>query len=881
MSRRSTLGDAGLLFRHYSHGFRASLLVVLLVAVTVAGVAVAPRALARLGDRELRHALDTASATQLDLTGLGRLGFDQGSSAPNVGGPYGATDIAIRNMRLALPQPLQGLVGDPHWLVRSSASTVTLPGNQPLTADLRLTIDLAWERIVRIVDGELPPAYDGHGPIGVAVPRPLADRLDLHVGDRLPQDPAPLAVTAIVDVVDPDGGYEAHAGDLVSPTVHEEPGVRTTVTGSVLIDPGSGRALDALMSSGSLTAWFPLDPELVTYADADELLPQARRLGSTPFELPAGGSLNLRTGLADVVEQTSDRIASTYALLALSLSGLGAVLVAVFALAVQTLLARRRSALALASARGAGDVQVRGTMVLEGLLLAGPVSLLVVSAVATLMPADVGPWGRALPVVTALLVPVLCGLLTSARSVRQPRQDLQVRTGSQVRWVLEVGVVGLAALSLLAVERRGVVESSRAVGIDPLVVAAPALLATAVCVVVLRAYPLPLGLLQRRLRARRGPVAVLGAARAVRDPALGFAAALALVVGMSVVTFSAVMASTMRSGLEHSVREAVGADVRLSADRFEDSDVDDVRRLPGVDAAARLSVRSGVELDLGRTAHVDVVVADTAALHAVRSDVPVLAPQGPAGLSLLLGTDRDEAPEGVVLDGVPARVTVVVARDVLPGLDRRWVLVDQAGLPALAAQGDGEHQELLLRVAAGFTADDVARRAAATLGGDRADVEVLDVEGELAAVRASPVVAALQPALLVASLVALALTMLTVVLASLGAARSRQQLLGVLRILGMSRRQLRGVVAWELGPIAVTALVVGAAVGLLLSRVVTQVLDLRPFVGGRTQPHPAVEPLFVLAGMGAFALVVVAAGLVAVAVGRRVAPADTVKMGER
>ena len=58
-------------------------------------------------------------------------------------------------------------------------------------------------------------------------------------------------------------------------------------------------------------------------------------------------------------------------------------------------------------------------------------------------------------------------------------------------------------------------------------------------------------------------------------------------------------------------------------------------------------------------------------------------------------------------------------------------------------------------------------------------------------------------------------------------------------------------------------------------------LDLRPFVGGRTQPHPEVEPLVVLAGMGAFALVVVAAGLVAVAVARRVAPADTVKMGER
>ena len=97
----------------------------------------------------------------------------------------------------------------------------------------------------------------------------------------------------------------------------------------------------------------------------------------------------------------------------------------------------------------------------------------------------------------------------------------------------------------------------------------------------------------------------------------------------------------------------------------------------------------------------------------------------------------------------------------------------------------------------------------------------------------------------------------------------------------MSRRRLRGVVAWELGPIAVTALVVGAAVGLLLPRVVTRVLDLRPFVGGRTPPHPEVEPLLVLAGMGAFGSSWSLAGLVAVAVARRIAPADTVKMGER
>ena len=88
MTRRSSLGDVGLLRRHYSSGFRASVLVALLVGVTVAGVALAPRALARLGDRELRHALGTTSATQLDLAGVGRL--ETRPSAPGVEGPYGA-----------------------------------------------------------------------------------------------------------------------------------------------------------------------------------------------------------------------------------------------------------------------------------------------------------------------------------------------------------------------------------------------------------------------------------------------------------------------------------------------------------------------------------------------------------------------------------------------------------------------------------------------------------------------------------------------------------------------------------------------------------------------------------------------------------------------
>src|SRR6478752_9450158 len=112
---RSALGDLTLLRRHLLAGARTSVLLAVLVAITVAGVAIGPRMLARLGDRELRHALAETTPTQLDVAGLGRLGI---ADAPDAD-PVGPADLAIRGVRSGLPQPLRGLVGDPHWLVRS------------------------------------------------------------------------------------------------------------------------------------------------------------------------------------------------------------------------------------------------------------------------------------------------------------------------------------------------------------------------------------------------------------------------------------------------------------------------------------------------------------------------------------------------------------------------------------------------------------------------------------------------------------------------------------------------------------------------------------------------------------------------------------------
>ena len=109
------------------------------------------------------------------------------------------------------------------------------------------------------------------------------------------------------------------------------------------------------------------------YADAAESAdPGARSPAAQVSLLPFFGTLNFRSGLADATRRVVERVTSASALLALSVSGLLGVLLAVFALGVQSVIARRRPALALAAARGAGALQLRSAMVLEGAAAVAP-----------------------------------------------------------------------------------------------------------------------------------------------------------------------------------------------------------------------------------------------------------------------------------------------------------------------------------------------------------------------------------------------------------------------------------------------------------------------------------------------------------------------------
>lgn len=889
----SPLGTGALFRRHLRSGIGASVLVAVIVAASVFAVALAPRALERLGTAELRSEFGAQSPAVFDLTGTGSLGLVEGIPDPSLDTLIGATDAAIAKLDDRLPSPLRDGASEAPWLVRTKSGEGDLPRPTTLASVLKLAIDLRWEERITFVEGAAPTPWTGDEddeelaelpPIEIALSRSAADLMGIGVGDVIGYRPADLLVAGIYDLVDPDDPYWVHASDVAQGLMDLETGKPPTVRATAYVDPETLIGLQSAFAFGDLAAWIPLDPLAYEYGDIALLSTQAREAAASPAALPNFGALSFRSGITDVIETVIGRVTSTSALLALTTSGLLGLLLAVFALAMQIVIRRRRTALALASARGAGAGQLRGAMFLEGFLIAVP-AFAAIAAAAIVLPAPVGPEAWVVPIAVALSPAILAAVLTTPRVLAEARTDLRVRSRSRVRWVAEVGVVLLAGVAVFLLARRGLVPASAVVGIDPLLAAAPVLLAAASCVLALRLYPVPLRALQRAQRRRTGPTGLVGAARAIRDPALGFVSALAMVIGIFVVVFSAITFSTVERGLVQGARDDVGADVQIQAHDLPETLVGDLTAMDGVRAAVTLTTVSGIGFsDEDGSTEVNVLLADTAALHQVRPDIPVLTRGDDGRMGILVSSDWASRVSGTELHvgNSLASPAGVIAVDALPGISRHWVLVDASEATGVGIDGQVATRILLaLDPEAPATIDEIRDVVVATQPDSfKKGVRVTDAASRLAEVQAAPVVAGLRLALVVTAVASLLLTLLTVVLASVAAAAARNRMVGVLRILGVDGRQIRALVAWELAPVAAMAVLVGAALGLSVPFLVTSVLDLRVFVGGTTQPSPAIEPLWVAGAVGIFIAVVVIAGLLASALGRRFAPAGALKMGE-
>ncbi len=187
------IGTLALIARHLRSGGAASIIVGIIVAVAVLAVALAPRALERLGTAELRSEFRDQTPALLDLSGTGDIGIPQGAVDPSADSLLMPTDEAIAKIPGRLPAPLSDGASAAVWIIQSNTAKGDLPHSTITTSALKLAIDLHWEDRVTFLEGEAPEAWTGNEadqdlialpPIPVAVSQSAAELMEVGVGDN-------------------------------------------------------------------------------------------------------------------------------------------------------------------------------------------------------------------------------------------------------------------------------------------------------------------------------------------------------------------------------------------------------------------------------------------------------------------------------------------------------------------------------------------------------------------------------------------------------------------------------------------------------------------------------------------------------------------------
>ncbi|MCT2590511.1 ABC transporter permease [Streptomyces sp. N2-109] len=337
----------------------------------------------------------------------------------------------------------------------------------------------------------------------------------------------------------------------------------------------------------------------------------------------AVGPITFNEGLVELLASFERERSAVAPLLLMATLGLATAAVTVLLLWGVLAAARREAELALWRSRGSSLRGLAGRLLAETAAVGLPAAALGTATALLITPA--GRWSQALPaaaVVTAVALftlPVRAALTHRRPQVPSQRSDMLRGRRSRRRTVVEVTVLTLVVGTLVALRRRGTGGGGEDGGSpDPMLSAAPVLLALAVALVLVRLYPLPLRLLSRPAARRRGPVAFLGMARAARAPSAAVAGLplLTMLVALTVAAFGGTVLAGIADGREAAALRAVGADARLdSPEQLSGKVLAQVRKADGVADVSEIRVFHGgdvVDSSSGVTAGsgVTVVIAE-------------------------------------------------------------------------------------------------------------------------------------------------------------------------------------------------------------------------------------------------------------------------------
>ncbi|MFI6001522.1 FtsX-like permease family protein [Streptomyces sp. NPDC051366] len=599
---------------------------------------------------------------------------------------------------------------------------VRTPGRD---ADLTLLAALARDR-VRLVSGQWPePAAAPGGRVQAAVPQAALTRLGLapsalpaevRLDDRYGGAPLTVVVTGVYRAADPDAAYWR-----LDPLGGREFQVGSFTTyGPLLVD-------DTVFGAGGLVQNSRdslLTADFATVRVAETRALRARAAGAADALAGASG-LHARTELPELLGELESGLLVARSTLLVGALQLTVLASAALLLVSHLLTDRQETERLLLAARGASRRRLGALTAAEGLLLALPAAVLAPLLTPPLLRllAGFGPLSR-VPLDSSgtwLLWPVAAGcalacvLLTAlpavlrgaaAAALRRAR-GRQVLTARATRSGADLALVVLAVLAYQQLSRYndaghgsgrpGGSGASGALGIDPVLVAAPSLALCAGTLLVLRLLPFAAARLGGRLAARgRGLGPALVGWQLARRPGRATGPVLLLVLAVS----SGVLALGQQSAWSASQRDqaefATAGGLRISgADLSAMGQGGRYSALPGGERVIPV-IREQQELVGGTPAELLALDAGAVAERVpLRADLRDGRPM--AELFTPLAADAGTpAADGVVLPGTPVRIDVDVTlrgqQGSNPGIS--LLLRDRFGLtfrtPMMTIPADGE-----------------------------------------------------------------------------------------------------------------------------------------------------------------------------------------------
>ncbi|WP_435080194.1 hypothetical protein [Clavibacter michiganensis] len=902
----------------------------LLVAVSSLLAAGAPALVRRILDADVRERVAAAGSTA-DVVLRAPLGRSQEGGSVEPEDVVSLADALPAQLPRALARAADGItsaVVTPGTLATGpltvgaqadgSGGSAGVGGGPSATPAVRialLTTSLAAD--LRVVRGVLPgTASDADaepgppigtspdGPVEVAVSSAAAEAAGLVVGSALtvPQGGAdridgraPLLGIRVVGIVEAAPGTSLpDVPGLLAPVAAADraPGSTAGITVVAAAD-GFDLARTADLADGDGVIRVRLDPAAFTDQGARAVVRDVQRLaaGTAPVGVDGaevGGSsapLQVTSGLDRVVAAHDDAARAAVAQMSVLLAGALGVAAIVLVLLARLLVGRRREDIARDRARGAGTASVALTAGVESVLLAAVGGAAGLGAAALLGV----PWPLADPAPVVLLVAVAAlappaeAAWIARRSADAGRRQLgrpgrvdARRTAAIRRLVAEALVVVLAIAAVVAARGRGLLDA-RTDGVDPLLAAAPLLLAAAATLVAVRLIPPALAALAALARRGRGALgAVAGATGSPASPLpLG-----ALTLAVAVALTGGLLAETVATGRVAASWQAVGADARVDAE-VSDADVARLRDAPGVTAAGSARVTDDALLADGPVQAFATLLAVDAgyadALAALPADADAIDPADPDRIRALAGEPAEDDRLPVLVDRVLAdrlvtddpvltfgerNVRVRVAGVISDGprgyLGGPFVIVDRGALAYWAGEPIVADQVLVTGPG--------AAAAVAELDADPADVLTRDA---WQAQRSTGALAGgVDLVLALATAAAGILAALALLATAVAGAGRRARTLALLRTLGLPRRGGIPLAVAELAPAVIAALIGGAVAAVVTVLALGPALGLRLLTGGRADPPPSIAPTVVLAVAGA-ALLILALAILAEAAAHR------------